>query len=65
VGGTEGWILPVRITTPVVLQNKKTINDQKETEQNDYEWSKGNIAQRLSMIKRKHNTMTINDQKEI
>ena len=32
MGGTEGWILPVRITMPVVLYNKKTINDQKETE---------------------------------
>ena len=30
--GTEGLILPVRITMPVVLHNKKTINDQKETE---------------------------------
>ena len=29
----------------------------------DYQWSKGN-TQRLSMIKRKQNTKTINDQKE-
>jgi hypothetical protein len=42
-------------------QNKKTINDQKETEQKDYQWSKGNIAKRLSMIKRKENKKTIND----
>jgi hypothetical protein len=34
-------------------QNKKNINDEKETEQ-----------KRLSMIKRKHSTKTINDQKE-
>ena len=33
--------------------NTKTINDQKETEQKDYQWSKG-----------KRNTKTINDQKE-
>jgi hypothetical protein len=30
VGGTEGWISHVRLATPVVIQNKKTINDQKE-----------------------------------
>ena len=42
----------------------KTINDQKETEHKDYQWSKGNKTQRLSMIKRKLNTQTINDQKE-
>ena len=35
-------------------QNAKTINDQKETEHQDYQ----------SMIKRKQNTQTINDQKE-
>jgi hypothetical protein len=35
-------------------QNTKTINDQKETEHQDYQ----------SMIKRKQNTHTINDQKE-
>jgi hypothetical protein len=35
VGGTEGWILPVRLAMPVVLQNTKNINDQKETEQKD------------------------------
>ena len=35
-------------------QNTKTINDQKETEHQDYQ----------SMIKRKQNTQTINDQKE-
>jgi hypothetical protein len=33
-------------------QNTKTINDQKETEHKDYQWSKGNRIQ------------TINDQKE-
>jgi hypothetical protein len=32
-------------------QNTKTIHDQKETEDKDYKWSKGNITQRLSMIK--------------
>ena len=45
-------------------QNKKTINDQKEREQKDYQWSKGNRTQRISMIKRKQNTKIINDQKE-
>ena len=30
MGGTEGWIRHVRLATPVVIQNKKTINDQKE-----------------------------------
>jgi hypothetical protein len=45
-------------------QNRKTINDQMETEHKDYQRSKGNKAQRLSMIKRKQNTKTINDQKE-
>ena len=35
-------------------QSKQTINDQKETEHQDYQ----------SMIKRKQNTQTINDQKE-
>ena len=56
-------------------QNTKTIKDQKETEHKDYQRSKGNITQRLSMIKRKQNksismikrnqnTKTINDQKE-
>jgi hypothetical protein len=34
-------------------QNTKNINDQKETEHKDYQWSKGNKTQRLSMIKRK------------
>jgi hypothetical protein len=29
-----------------------------------FQWSKGNITQRLSMIKRKQNTKTIKDQKE-
>jgi hypothetical protein len=43
--------------------NKKIINDQKETEQKDYQRSKGNRTKRLSMIKRKQNTKTINDQK--
>ena len=42
-----------------------TINGQKETEHNDYQWSKGNIIQRLSMIKRQHRTKIVNDQKEI
>jgi 23S rRNA maturation mini-RNase III len=45
-------------------QNTKNINDQKETEHKDYQWSKGNRTQRLSMIKRKQNTKNINDQKE-
>jgi 23S rRNA maturation mini-RNase III len=45
-------------------QNKKTNKDQKETEQKDYQWSKGNRTKRLSMIKRKQNKRTINDQKE-
>ena len=45
-------------------QNTKTINDQKETEHKDYQWSKGNRTQRLSMIKRKQNTKTTNGQKE-
>ena len=35
-------------------QKTKTVNDQKETEHQDYQ----------SMIKRKQNTQTINDQKE-
>jgi hypothetical protein len=34
-------------------QNTKNINDQKETEHKEYQWSKGNRTQRLSMIKRK------------
>jgi hypothetical protein len=34
-------------------QNTQTINDQKETEHKDSQWSKGNRTQRLSMIKRK------------
>ena len=41
-----------------------TVIDQKETEHKDYQWSKGNRTQRLSMIKRKQNTKTIIDQKE-
>ena len=45
-------------------QNTKTINDQKETKHKDYQLSKGNRTQRLSMIKRNQNTKTINDQKE-
>jgi hypothetical protein len=45
-------------------QNKKTINDQKETI-SEYQWSKGNKTQILSVIKRKQNTTIINDQKEI
>jgi hypothetical protein len=54
--------------------NTKTIIDQKEIKHKDYQRSKGNITQRLSMtkgnrtqglsmMKRKHNTKTINDQK--
>jgi hypothetical protein len=46
-------------------QNTKTINNQKETEHKDYQRSKGNRTQRLSMIKRKQNTKNINYQKEI
>ena len=46
-------------------QNTKTINDPKETEHKDYQWSKGNRTQTLSKIKRKQNTMTVIDQKEI
>ena len=45
-------------------QNTKTINDQKETEHKEYQLSKGNRTQRLSLTKRKQNTKTINDQKE-
>jgi hypothetical protein len=45
-------------------QNTKTINDQKETEHKDYQLSKGNRTQRLSMIKRKQSKQTINDQKQ-
>jgi hypothetical protein len=44
--------------------SKKTIIGQMETEQKDYQWSKGNITKGLSMIKRKQNKKTINDQKE-
>jgi hypothetical protein len=40
------------------------MNDQRETEQNDYQLPKGNRTTTLSMIKRKQNTETINDQKE-
>jgi Na+/H+ antiporter NhaD/arsenite permease-like protein len=42
-------------------QNKKTIIDQKETEQKDNQWSKRNRTKGLSMIKRKQNKKTIND----
>ena len=45
-------------------ENKKTINGQKETGHENYQWSKGNRTQRLSMVKRKQDTKTINDQKE-
>ena len=45
-------------------QSKKNINDQKETEQKEYQWSKGNRTKRISMIKRKQNKKNINDQKE-
>ena len=44
--------------------NTKTVNDQKEAEQKDYQWSKGNKRKSISMIKRKQNTKIINDQKE-
>jgi hypothetical protein len=30
-------------------QNKKSINDQKETEHKDYQWSKGSRTIRLSL----------------
>ena len=46
-------------------QKTKTINDQMETHQKEYQCSNGNRTQRLSMIKRKQSTKTINDQKEI
>ena len=45
-------------------QNTKTINNQKETEHKDYQWSKGNRTKRLSMVKREQNTNIINNQKE-
>ena len=45
-------------------QNKQTINDQKETEHKEYQLSKGNRTQRLSMIKRKQNTTITNGQME-
>ena len=45
-------------------QNTKTINDQKATQHKDYQRSKGNRTQRLSMIKRKQNKKNINDQKQ-
>ena len=45
-------------------QNTKNINDQKETKHKDYQLSKGNRTQRLSMIKRKQSTKNINYQKE-
>ena len=45
-------------------QNTKIINGQNETEHKDYQWSKGNRTQRLSMIKRKQNKKTINGQNE-
>jgi hypothetical protein len=41
-----------------------SIKDQKEIEHKHYQRSKGNRTQRLSKIKRKQNTKTINDQKE-
>jgi hypothetical protein len=46
---------PKRLLMIKRKQNKKSINDQKETEQKDYQWSKGNRTKRLSMIKRKQN----------
>jgi hypothetical protein len=36
----------------------------KRKQNTDYQWSKGNRTKRLSMIKRKQNEKTINDQKE-
>jgi hypothetical protein len=36
-----------------------------ETEHKDYQWSKGNRTQRLTMIKRKHSTKNVIDQTEI
>jgi hypothetical protein len=45
-------------------ENKKTINDQKETGHKDYQWSKGKRTKRLSMIKWKQNKKTVNDQME-
>jgi hypothetical protein len=44
--------------------NTKISNDQKETEHKEYQLSKGNRTQRLSMIKRKQSTKTINDQRK-
>ena len=45
-------------------QSTKTINDQKETKQKDYQLSKGNRTQSLPMVKGKQNTKTTIDQKE-
>ena len=44
-----------------MIKRKKIINDQKEIEHKDYQLSKGNRTQRLSIIKRKQNNKTIND----
>jgi hypothetical protein len=45
-------------------QSTKTVIDQKEIEHKEYQLSKGNRTQRLSMIKRKQSTKNINYQKE-
>jgi hypothetical protein len=72
------WSLIVFLLSFLLIKRKqktKTINDQKETEHNDYQWSKGNRTKnyqwwkghrtkRLLLIKRKQNKKTINDQKE-
>jgi hypothetical protein len=52
------------IIDSLFVQNKTTINDQKEREQKEDQWSKGKRTKGLSMIKRKQNKKTINDQKE-
>jgi hypothetical protein len=51
----------VHVTQALV---SSVVNDQKETEHKDYQWSKGNRTKRLSLIKGKQNKKTINDQKE-
>jgi hypothetical protein len=45
-------------------QHKKNINDQRETEQKEYQWSQANRTQRLSMIKGKQNKQIVTDQRE-
>jgi hypothetical protein len=46
-------------------QNKKTINDEMETEQKDYQWSKGNRTKKTINDQKEIEQKTINDQKEI